>query len=272
MITEQASRTRVGQWTVHAVTVAIDRDLPVNRPTLVMVHGLGMSARSLLPTARLLAHEFRVHIPELPGNGRSTRPAQVLDVPGLADALVGWMDAIGLQKAVLIGHSLGSQVSVHAAGRHPDRVAGLVLVSPSRDPLINKPWKKAVRLLLDGPRESPRLMPIAVVDYLRAGPLRMWRTLAASLETDPVRTLGRVRQPTLVIRGDRDLLVSQWWARTICAVVGDGRVATVPRGPHGLPFSRPTELTAAVKPFLLERAAEAAEADGCRMTTGPLTE
>ncbi|WP_166442022.1 alpha/beta fold hydrolase [Nakamurella flava] len=232
------------------MTVSPEAGAPEGRPTVVMVHGLGMSARSLLPTARLLARDFRVVLPELPGNGRSTRPADVLDVPALADALVDWMDRVGLPSAVLVGHSLGSQVAVHAAGRHPDRVTALVLVSPSRDPLINTPWKKALRLLLDGPRESPKLLPVAVVDYLRAGPIRMWRTLRASLETDPIRTLGRVRQPTLVVRGDRDLLVSPWWARTICAVVGDGRVATVTDGPHGLPFSTPADLTRAIMPFL----------------------
>lgn len=252
MITEQTSRTPVGSWMVRAVAVSPPAGVPEGRPTVVMVHGLGMSARSLLPTARLLAPDFRVLVPELPGNGQSTRPAEVLDVPGLADALVGWMDTVGLPSAVLVGHSLGSQVAVHAAGRHPDRVTALVLVSPSRDPLIGTPWKKALRLLLDGPRESPKLLPVAVVDYLRAGPVRMWKTLKASLDTDPVRTLGRVRQPTLVVRGDRDLLVSQWWARTICAVVVDGRVATVEGGPHGLPFSRPTDLVRAIGPFLHE--------------------
>lgn len=235
---------------MHAVTVTDAAELAAERPTVVMVHGLGMSARSLLPTARLLARDFQVVVPELPGNGRSTRPAQVLDVPGLADALIGWMDGIGLGTAVLIGHSLGSQVAVHAAGRHPERVTALVLIGPSRDPLIDTPWKKAWRLLLDGPRESPRLMPVAVVDYLRAGPIRMWRTLKASLDTDPVRTLGRVRQPTLVVRGDRDPLVSAWWARTICWLVGDGREATVADGPHGLPFSRPDDLTDVIDPFL----------------------
>lgn len=248
---EQVSRTPVGLWTVHAVTVTTG-DAPDDRPTVVLVHGLGMSARSLLPTARLLARDFRVVVPDLPGNGRSSRPAEILDVPGLAEALIGWMDGFGLESAPLVGHSLGSQVAVQAAGRHPDRVTGLVLISPSRDPLIGTPWKKAWRLLLDGPRESPGLLPVAVVDYLRAGPLRMWRTLKASLETDPVRTLGRVRQPTLVVRGDRDLLVSPWWAASICRLVGDGRAATVADGPHGLPFSRPADLARVVEPFLRE--------------------
>lgn len=252
MTTEHISRTPVGPWTIQAVTVDGHPDVPDDRPTVVLVHGLGMSARSLLPTARLLAREFRVVLPELPGNGHSTRPADVLDVPGLADALIGWMDGCGLRTAVLVGHSLGAQVAVHAAVRHPERVTGLALVSPSRDPLNGTPWKKAWRLLLDGPRESPGLLPVAVADYLRAGPIRMWRTLQASLDTDPVRTLGRVRQPTLVVRGDRDLLVSPWWAQTIRRLVHDGRSATVTGGPHGLPFSRPADLARVITPFLRE--------------------
>lgn len=250
MTTEQENRVDVGPWRMRSLTIQATPPAGSEPPTVVLVHGLGMSSRSLLPTARLLARTHRVVLPDLPGNGGSTRPAEPLDVPGLADALLQWLDVTGLRHVPLVGHSLGCQVAVHAAGRDPERVDCLVLVSPSRDPRIATPWRKALRLLLDGPREKPGLMVVAVTDYLRAGPLRMWRTLKAALETDPVRSLGAVRQPTLVVRGDRDLLVSAWWARTITQLVRDGRTATLAGGPHGLPFSRPDELTATIAPFL----------------------
>jgi len=56
-------------------------------PTVVLVHGLVVSGRYMLPTLELLAPAFRVYSPDLPGFGKSEKPPRVLDVAGLSDAL-----------------------------------------------------------------------------------------------------------------------------------------------------------------------------------------
>lgn len=56
-------------------------------PAVALVHGLGLSGRYMLPTARHLAPHFPVYVPDLPGFGDSSKPAKALDVPALADAL-----------------------------------------------------------------------------------------------------------------------------------------------------------------------------------------
>jgi hypothetical protein len=73
----------------------------------VLVHGLGVSSRYMLPLARELAPHFRVHAPDLPGFGHGDHPPAPLDVPGLAAALVEWVEAIGLTAPALIGNSMG---------------------------------------------------------------------------------------------------------------------------------------------------------------------
>ena len=60
---------------------------------VVLVHGQVISSRYMVPTAELLAPEFRVFAPDLPGFGLSGKPKRVLTVPELADALTGWMKA-----------------------------------------------------------------------------------------------------------------------------------------------------------------------------------
>ncbi len=152
----------------------------------------------------------------------------------------------------LLGHWLGCQVAVHIADRHPDRVAWLVLASPCRDPEARWPWQQAVRLVLDAPRETPSFLPIAAAaDYLRAGPARMWRALREAMTTDASDRLRRVAAPTLVVRGERDPVVSAPWARQVTDLLARGRLLTLPGAPHGLPFSAARQLVETARPFLL---------------------
>ena len=126
-------------------------------------------------------------VPDLPGYGRSQRRDRVLDIPALAEALVAVLDALDIDKAVLVGNSMGCPVSLEVAHAAPERVHRLVLVSPAGG-VQNQPLLRALgQLATDGIRESPRMMPVAVPDYVRFGPLnglRLFRamTLYPSLE------------------------------------------------------------------------------------------
>lgn len=96
---------------------------PDGAPEVVLLHGLGVSSRYMLPLARELAPHFRALAPDLPGFGHSDHPPAALDVPGLADALLAWIDAAGLIAPVLVADSVGCQVphGDAAAGRHAAR-------------------------------------------------------------------------------------------------------------------------------------------------------
>jgi pimeloyl-ACP methyl ester carboxylesterase len=65
---------------------------------VVCVHGFGVSGRYFVPLARRLGARGPVYVPDLPGHGRSGTPPAPLDVPGLAHALVRWMDVAGLRR------------------------------------------------------------------------------------------------------------------------------------------------------------------------------
>lgn len=223
---------------------------PAGASAVVLVHGLGMSGRSMLPTLRRLAPAFHVWAPDLPGFGDSVRPRRALNLDELADALTGWMDAVGLPRAAMLGNSLGCQVILRVATRAPTRLTRAVLVGPTRDPRARTPLHKAGRLLLDAPRESPSLIPLAAYGYLRAGPARMWRTLREALDAEVEQRATQVRVPVLVVRGQRDPIVPQRWAQQLTDLLPDSRLIVVPGAAHAVNYSAPAGLVDAVRPFL----------------------
>src|SRR5579884_1741519 len=101
----------------------VPREQPAtDSPTIVMVHGLAVSSRYMMPTAAQLAPHYRVYLPELPGFGKSEKPDHYQNLDEMADTLAAWMQAVGLPQAILLGNSLGCQIIARFAVRHPERI------------------------------------------------------------------------------------------------------------------------------------------------------
>ena len=101
--------------------------VPEGRPAVVLVHGLMVSSRYMVPTLKRLARHYRTYAPDLPGFGKSEKPSLTLDMAGLSDALAAWMDALGLEGAALVGNSIGCQIIAELAVRRPELVERAVL-------------------------------------------------------------------------------------------------------------------------------------------------
>jgi pimeloyl-ACP methyl ester carboxylesterase len=204
----------------------------------------------MVPTGRRLARDFHVFAPDLPGFGKSAKPAQVLDVPGLAGALVAWMDAVGLERVSFLGNSLGCQVIVDCAVRYPQRVDRGVLVGPSMDPRAPTALQQAWRVVLDTPHESPSQPFVIARDYLAAGLWRSWCTLQYGLRDPLTAKLPLVQAPMLVVRGGRDPIVPQPWAEEVTRLLPRARLAVLPGAPHTANYSSPDQLVRVARPFL----------------------
>jgi pimeloyl-ACP methyl ester carboxylesterase len=97
-------------------------------PTVVFVHGAQHDHSVWILQSRYLAHHgFGVLAVDLPGHGRSAGPA-LGSVEAMADWLIALLVAAGVEKASLVGHSMGSLIAIEAAARSPDRVARMALV------------------------------------------------------------------------------------------------------------------------------------------------
>ena len=225
-------------------------EAPGVRLPVVLVHGLGMSHRYLMPTARALAPTCTVYVPDLPGHGPSIRPPHAQTVGEQTELLAGWLDAMGLDRAAFLGNSMGCQVIVELAAARPERVAGAVLVAPTMDPRAPHVRQLAARLVRDMVHERPRLWWVSAADYLRTGPLRVLRTLESAVH-DPIACyLPAVRCPVLVVNGSLDPIVPQRWARRVAARLPRGRLVVVPGAPHAVNYSRPQALLEVALPFL----------------------
>ena len=220
-------------------------DLPV-----VCIHGLGVSARYMLPTAELLAAEHRVIAPDLPGFGASDRPERVLSIPELADYVADWLLVIGVSRAAFLGNSLGCQVIVDLAVRYPQLVVAAILVGPTVDPsdlsMRGQLWRGWRDLL----HEPWSLWPLLMYDYFITGTRRMYRTFRYALADHVETKLPAMQAPTLVVRGSRDTIVPQPWAEEVCRLLPRGRLVVLPNATHAANYSASRELTQLVNEFL----------------------
>ena len=98
---------------------------------VLLVHGYGGDRNSWLFLHEPLAARYRVYALDLPGHGTSSKDVGDGSVGLLADAVLGVLDAIGVERAHLVGHSLGGAVAAAAAAGHPERVRSLTLIAPA---------------------------------------------------------------------------------------------------------------------------------------------
>ena len=251
--TDRDPRLRSVQFTVGGLRLhaRVTPESPPDAPPIVLVHGYGVSSAYWVPFAARLADAFRVVVPDLPGHGRSDTPRRALDVEGFADALLNFLNAAALERPVLVGHSLGSQIALALAARHPERVERLVLVSPTVDADHRSLHAQALRLLASLPRERPSLVPLVLADFARMH-VRLVGEASRALKDRPEETALRVRAPSIVVRGTRDPMVSRRWARLLVERLGARGFFEVPRAGHALNYSAADALDAVVRPFLVE--------------------
>lgn len=215
----------------------------------VLVHGLAVSHRYLMPTARCL-HGRAVYVPDLPGFGLSDKPAAVYDVRGHAGVLAAWLDGQGGLPVCVLGNSFGCQVAVELAFRRPDLVAALVLVGPTVDPAAASVPGQLARWLRDLLREDWRQAPILLADVRDAGVRRIAGTLRHSVRDRIEVKLPAVQAPTLLVRGARDAVVPPDWLAAAAELMPDARALVLAGPAHNAVTTAGPLLAATVDAFL----------------------
>ncbi len=124
---------------------------------LVLIHGFPENGDLWQPVIPALSEQFRLIIPDLPGAGQSSRPADVpLTVELMADSIREILDAGAIDTAVIAGHSMGGYTAFAFAALHPDRVQGLSLVhslANADDEEKKEARRKSVALIRKGGKE-----------------------------------------------------------------------------------------------------------------------
>jgi 2-hydroxy-6-oxonona-2,4-dienedioate hydrolase len=243
--------TAASEWTeIPGVRIHARRVLgaaPAGAAEVVLLHGLVVSSRYMLPLASQLADRHDVHAPDLPGFGLSPAADIPAQIEPLADVLVTWLAERGLERPHLVANSAGCQIATAADVRHPGSIKSLSLVGPTMDPSAPHAYQQFLRWLRTGRHEPWQLNRIIARDYLDAGPRRALAMAQAALADRIDRRLPEVGVPTLIVRGARDAIVTQRWAETAAAFAG-GQLVVIP-GAHALNFSSPIALARELERF-----------------------
>jgi len=259
-------RWATGHLQVEGRSVHYRRSVGRSGLPVVHIHGFAISGAYLMPTARLLASRWVNVVPDLPGYGRSERRDYVLDIPALAGALLAVLDSLDIDQAVLVGNSMGCPIGLEVAYEAPERVHRLVLVSPAGG-VQNQPLPRALgQLALDVVRESPRMVPVALPDYLRFGPVNGLRLFHELTRFPSLERLLHTPVPTLAVLGGRDpLMPSLSRVREVGRLAPEHvTVALVEQAAHAVNFSHPEVLAQVIEAWL----DGVLLADGARLPAG----
>lgn len=261
-------------------------------PAVVLVHGFGSSLYTWKDVIPTLAGRHDVVALDLPGFGESDRPAD-LSLDDLPRAILGLLDTLGIERAAIVGNSMGGAAAVLAAAAQPARVGRLVLIDAAGFHLAPRERPAAFRLATS--RAAPLLQALPgkrlivewslrqvlhddslvtaerVAEYLapaqRPGTYAALRSLGASLGDGPGRlagTLGAIAAPTLVIWGADDRWIPPADADRFVAAIPGSRKVVIPACGHVPQEEKPAEVARLIAEFLAERTGLASDEAGTR--------
>ena len=247
----------VGGSSLPAVRVDIN-------PTQLNAYGLGLHGAAhehtvwVMPARYFARHGFRVIAPDLPGHGRSTGPA-LESIEALADWLARVLDALAVEAAAIVGHSMGALVAQAFATRHPTRVRALALLGTSVPMAVTERllaaaqrndhaatdmangWSHSARARLGG-SPNPGFWMLGTGERLieRTPPGVHHVDLAAcnAYRGDP----GAIAVPTLVIVGDQDQMTPARAGRDVASKIPSARVVTLAGSGHAMLSEQPNQV------------------------------
>lgn len=239
---------------------------PAGEP-IVMLHGYSDSWFSFSRVLELVNRKFRVYVLDQRGHGGSDQPSDGYGMPDLAADVLAFMDAKGLRKATLVGHSMGSFVAQHAAARAPKHVTGLVLVgsaATSRNDVMLELQREVDAQSDPVPEKFARdfqvstvfhpvpeaFMERAIKESLRL-PARLWHAVVAGMVApDATARLDEIRAPTLALSGDRDSIFSRSEQEALALAVPNAVLKIYPQTGHALHWERPEHFVRDLEEFM----------------------
>jgi len=255
---------------------------------LLLIHGLGANAKSWMKNIPALAEKFRVLALDLPGYGKSDKGYYQYSMDFYADVVSELLAALSVERATLVGHSMGGQISMFTALKYPDKVARLVLISPAgfeRFTPGEGAWmRKAVsaEFVHDTPirnidinaratfYDMPDYADFIITDRIQIRSAEGFdrycyavsKNVAAMLDGIVWDRLDQIRQPTLIIFGTEDGLIPNPYlhggrTREIAEIgvkeIPDNELLMVPECGHFVQLEKPAAVNEAVVAFMTEK-------------------
>ena len=246
---------------------------PGDPPPTLLLHGIGNYGRYWDFFADAIAGRLRLIAPDARGHGESGKPAEGYTPEEFVADAVAVLDALAIERAMLVGHSMGGTHAIRLAAAHPVRVERLVIVDAGTE-AMREGSERTRRLSLERPerfeyaddalaylrRTSPGYSEDVYRNRMRwlfredAGDL-VWRSSRDALASimssrggDLADALRAVRCPVLLVRGTRSNVLAADVAKRMVESLPDGRLVELDAG-HNVALDRPKELAAAVMAF-----------------------
>jgi len=258
----------------------------------VLIHGLGAAKSMFYETVAALSPDYTVHAIDLPGFGASSKPLGSYGAGFLAAYVLDLIDALGIERAHLIGHSMGGRVALEVGMHAPSRVCTLTLLSPSMAFRRRRAWVPLVRILRpemavlphmlrpDQARESfrrqmfaqperidPAVADIAADEFVRAHSSRAARVaFYAAARQIYIETpdgpagfwtrLAHLRPPALFVWGSEDRLVPHHFSRHVAEVLPEAPQVVLAGCGHVPQIELPERTHSLIRDFIASAAAE----------------
>jgi len=257
-------------WVDDGVSLPVAECGPESGPCVLLVHGMGDSWRSYAPVLEHMPDDLRVVVPSLRGHGDADRPDQGYTPTGFVSDLVAVLDDLGVEQAVIGGHSSGALVAQLFAIVHPGRCLGIVLVGAPRmmrgnpdaaaldamfatleDP-VDADFVRGFTEKLFAGTPPPEFLDMQVAETLKV-PARVIRATWAGLRAFDISSeLGHIGVPTLIIWGDHDHLAlsSRQVQDDLLQAIPDADLHVYQGVGHSPHWERPARLAADVASFV----------------------
>jgi len=230
-------------------------------PPLLLIHGAGGSHLHWPPQLRRLPG-VSVLAPDLPGHGRSEGPGREA-IGDYTRDVVSLLDALGVERTVVGGQSMGGAIAQAMALDHAERVAGLILIGTGAklrvapavlDGILND-FEATVGLVVDwsfGPAATDDLKQLGIKAIRETDPAVLLGDYRACDRFDIRDQLERIQTPTLVVGGTADRLTPLRFSRYLAENIDRARLEIIEGGGHMMALESPEEVGAVVDRFMAE--------------------
>lgn len=219
---------------------------------LVLIHGYGVAGSIWQPTLPYFAEHHQVFVIDLPGHGKSKHHG-TWQLRALAPLLAELLEQLKLPSVAVMGQSMGGAIAIHLAAYAPALVKQLVLVSAAGVPLKSNVADMMRRSILSSLQSGNGIYPAALLrDLLRLQPMALWQAAGQVTYSDFRAELAAITAPTLILWGERDILIPIELGYALHAALPHATFTTLPSCGHRPMLAEPQKFSQLVLEFLHE--------------------
>ncbi len=229
---------------------------------VVLLHGAGGMHLYWPPEIRRLPG-YRMYALDLPGHGKSDAMGGLQTISAYALRVLAWLDAVGISRAVFVGHSMGGAIALALATQSPEQVLGLGLVATGARLRVNlellsnaaspTTFYKAIETLVGwsfGPQAPARMVELATQRFGEIRPSVLHGDLLACNAFDLSESLEQIQCPTLLVCGTEDRMTPLRISQLLAGKIPHTQLVTVQNAGHMVMLEQPQVVASALAAFL----------------------